>query len=284
MFFGQSASAGGTAAAAEMRSVRPQLLSGASRVTHPTNIDVKQTPLKGILGMRDAYRRDMNCQIVHDSYHARGFTRSYLLRVQGQVAGYGSIDARGTENTVKEFYLLPPYRATALSLFRALLAATRAHWIEAQTNDLSLAPLLADCAVNLASDTILFAEGRSTGLLPPPGIVLRPVVTEDRSHMFSHTTEPVGEWGLELDRQVVATGGLMFHYNPPYADIYMEVAAPYRRRGYASYLIQELKRLCRAQACIPAARCDAANLGSRLALERAGMVSCARIVRGRVAA
>lgn len=64
----------------------------------------------------------------------------------------------------------------------------------------------------------------------------------DRESIFPHTREPVGEWGLEVAGQVVATGGLMLHYNPPYGDIYMEVAAPYQRRGYGSFLVQELKR------------------------------------------
>jgi hypothetical protein len=33
---------------------------------------------------------------------------------------------------------------------------------------------------------------------------------------------------------------------------------------------------------IPAARCNKANIASRLTLERAGMFPCARIVRGRI--
>jgi GNAT superfamily N-acetyltransferase len=80
----------------------------------------------------------------------------------------------------------------------------------------------------------------------------------------------------------VATGGLFFHYNPPYGDIYMEVAAAHRRRGLGSYLVQELKRLCREMGCVPAARCNTANVASRLALQRAGMFPCARIVQGRL--
>jgi RimJ/RimL family protein N-acetyltransferase len=254
-------------------------------VADPINIEVAQVPLDAILSLREQYRRAMNCQIVHDSYHARGFTHSYLLRLEGQVVGYGSVagDPRGPKEIIKEFHVLPACRTAALPLFRALIAASRARWIEAQTNDTLLTLMLFDCAVDLVSDRILFADGCTTNHAPP-GVVLRPVTDQDRANIFPHTTEPVGEWGLQLGPEVVATGGLMFHYNPPYGDIYMEVAAPFRRRGYGSYLVQELKRLCYGMGRTPAARCNKDNLASRLTLQRAGMLPCAHIVRGRIAA
>lgn len=254
-------------------------------MTDALNIEVEHVPLDAILSLRDRYRRAMNCQIVHDSYHARGFTDSYLLRMQGQIVGYGSVagDARGPREIIKEFYMLPAYRAAALPLFRRLIAVSKARLIEAQTNDSLLTLLLFDCAVDLASERILFADAYTTNHAAP-GVVLRPVTDADRASIFPHTREPVGEWGLELGGEVVATGGLMFHYNPPYGDIYMEVAAPYQRKGYGSYLVQELKRLCYEKGCIPAARCHTDNLSSRLTLQRGGMLPCARIVRGRIAA
>ena len=38
-------------------------------------------------------------------------------------------------------------------------------------------------------------------------------------------------WLVESGGAVVAVGGLLFHYNVPYGDMFMEVAEPYRRRG-----------------------------------------------------
>jgi len=254
-------------------------------VIDESSVEVTQVPVDAILSLREEYRREMNCQIVHDSYHARGFTDSYLLRRQRQVVGYGSVagDPLGPREIIKEFYVLPSHRGSALLLFRSLIASSRARWIEAQTNDLLLTLLLFDCATELASDRILFANAYTTHLAPP-GVVLRPVTNADRAGIFAHTREPVGQWGLELGREIVATGGLLFHYNPPYGDIYMEVAAPYQRQGYGSHLVQELKRLCLEMERIPAARCDHGDLASRLTLQRAGMLPCARIVRGRIAA
>ncbi len=254
-------------------------------MAEPVPIQVTRVPLDAILGLRDAYRRAMNCQIVHDSYHARGLTDSYLLHMRGQVVGYGSVAGNpdGPREIIKEFHVHPAHQAAALPLLRALIAATAARYIETQTNDILLALLLFDCSVDLVSEIILFADTFTTQHAPP-GAVLRPLTDADRASIFSHSREPVGDWGLQVDRELVATGGLMFHYNPPYADIYLEVAAPYRRRGYGSYLVQELKRVCREKGCIPGARCHKDNHASRLTLQRAGMLPCARIVRGRIAA
>jgi GNAT superfamily N-acetyltransferase len=257
----------------------------AVRVTNSLNIDVAQAPLDAILHLRDEYRRSMNCQIVHDSYHARGFTDSYILKIQGEIVGYGSVagDPHPPREIIKEFYVVPTYRPVSLPLFKALIATSGARWIEAQTNDPFLMLPLFDCAVEIVSNRILFADAFTT-VHAPPNVVLRPVTDSDRADMFSHTREPVGDWVLDVGGEIVATGGLMFHYNPPYGDIYMEVAAEYRRRGCGSYLVQELKRLCYEKGCIPAARCDWDNVASRLTLQRAGMLPCAHIVRGRIAA
>ena len=136
-------------------------------------------------------------------------------------------------------------------------------------------------AEDLTSDTILFDDRLRTHLTLAPGALFRQIHESD-DIVFTHTVEPVGEWGIEVDGRIVATGGLLYHYNPPYGDIFMEVAEPFRRRGFASYLIQELKRICYERGNVPGARTGQDNIGSRASLQRAGMMACARIVRGRI--
>lgn len=246
--------------------------------------DISPVRLDAILALREEYRREMNCQIVHDSWHARGFTQSYLFRVADQVVGYGTLgNSQGAPRTiVKEFFVRPESRDDALPIFRRFLTVGGATTIEAQTNDDLLFQMLNQCAAAVSSDTILFSEGAVTRL-EPPGVILRPVTRRDRLRMFPHTLEPVGDWGLEADSRIVATGGLLFHYNPPYGDIYMEVAPPFRRRGCGSYLVQELKRICREGGHVPAARTGQDNVASQRTLQRAGMTPCGRIVTGRLA-
>ena len=103
--------------------------------------------------------------------------------------------------------------------------------------------MLLDCTQQVGSETILFEDVKTTRLACRDG-VLRRVGPDDADRIFAHEHEPVGEWMIEVEGQVVATGGALHHYNPPYADIYMEVAEAHRRRGYGSYLVQEIRRVC----------------------------------------
>lgn len=247
-------------------------------------LEAVRVPLEAVLDLRERYREEMNCQIVHDSWHTRGFTESYHLLIGDEVVGYGSVGGapREPKDTVKEFYLVPRYRAQALALFRRLVESSAAASIEAQTNDALLSLMLYDFAVDVACGPVLFSDGLETNHTIP-GATIRRVTDADRATVFAHALEPVGEWGVECDGELVATGGLKFHYNPPYGDLYMEVDRSKRRRGFGTFIVQELKRICREGGRVPAARCRAENVASRRALERAGMFPCARILRGRIA-
>ncbi len=246
-------------------------------------LTVREVRLEAILRLRDAYRAEMNCQIVHDSWHARGFTRSYLFCRGDIVAGYGSVGGapREPKTTVKELFLLPEHRGSTEDCFRRLVTISGAEKIQAQTNDHTLSRLLAKYGVEPIVETMLFADGAPTAL-QVPGTTLRRVTIVDRLRMFRHTSEPVGDWAIEDKGQIVATGGLLFHYNPPFGDIYMEVAAPFRHRGIGSYLVQQLRRICREGGHIPAARTGVDNLASQRTLERAGLVRCGSIVTARL--
>ena len=248
-------------------------------------IAVSAAPLEAILPMREEYRREMGCQVVHDSWHGRGFTTSWLLQLDGETVGYGAVGGapREARDVIKELWVRREARGDALPLFRELVRASGARRVEAQTNDVLLSLMLHDCAIDVTSETILFADAVTTTLAAPSrDAIVRELDDADRARVFAHAVEPVGEWGVDVGGEIVATGGLAFHYNPPYGDIYMEVAPSHRRRGVGSWLVQELKRLARASGHIPAARCHVANVASRRTLERAGMHPCARILQGRL--
>lgn len=89
---------------------------------------VAEAPVDEILSLRAEYRREMACQIVHDSWHERGFTRSFLLHADGEVVGYGSVGGalREPKETVKELYVVPHLRGSTLSLFRLLVEESSA--------------------------------------------------------------------------------------------------------------------------------------------------------------
>jgi GNAT superfamily N-acetyltransferase len=244
-------------------------------------IEVFRVEVDEITPLRELHRQAMNCQIMHDSFPRRGFSDAYLLRVEGRIAGYGLVANQHWPETVHEFYPLPDYRTAALPLFRQLLEVSQANQILAQTNDRLLLLMLYDCAANIVSDTILFEDGITTRLTCPAG-VFRKGTEADRERLVEQKLDPGSSWLIESEGVPVATGGVTFHYNPPYGDLYMGVAEAYRQRGFGSYMVQELKRVAYEIGKIPAARCNVANVASRQTLQKAGMLPCCRLLVGEV--
>ncbi len=241
---------------------------------------------EAVLPLRTRYRGEMNCQIVHDSIHRReGWNLSYLLEFGDITAGFGSIAIGGPwkdKPTVFEFYVLPEQRSRAFALFEAFLAASGARFFEVQTNDVLPTIMALTYGRDIGTEKIVFHDKLTTAHLPN-GAILRRVTSEEEIRMSLERRQGGGEWLLEIDGIVAATGGIMFHYNRPYGDIYMEVTEPFRRRGLGSYLVQELKRECYELGAIPCARCNTSNIASRRTLQRAGFVPFAHILIGSIA-
>ena len=244
-------------------------------------IEVSRVEVNEITPLRELFRQEMNCQIVHDSFLRRGFSDPYLIRMEGRVAGYGLVANQHDPDTVDEFYTMPAYRAAPLPMFRQLLEVSQAARIRAQTNDRLMLLMLYDCAANITSDVIVFEDAFTTHLSCPAGM-LRKVTAADKERLAEQKLDPGSDWLIESEGIPVATGGVTFHYNPPYGDIYMGVAEPYRQRGCGSFMVQELKRMAHEIGKIPAARCNVSNVASRKTLQKAGMLPCARLLVGDV--
>ena len=225
----------------------------APKTPNPMTLEIDPVDAAALDGWRDRYRQELNCQIVHDSWHRRGFTQMYEFRNATGVVGYGALSASGdTMDTVKELYLEPRYRGDSLTMLQALVDATGAQLIEAQTNDPFLCPLVFDVATGLESATVLFTDCVATSH-EVSGANVRPLTLGERDRVFAHTIEPVGDFGVEYDGEIVGTGGFFTHYNPPFGDVYMEVAPAFRRRGFGRLLIEEAKKACYAAGLVPAA-------------------------------
>jgi len=246
-------------------------------------LSAKAASVEDILSWRELYRLEMRCQIVHDSLHGRPeWTREYFLSADGAPAGYGSIAVGGPwkgKPTVFEFYVLRQHRCRVFDLFTALLAASGAVRIEVQSNDTLLTVMLHAFARNVKSDSILFHD-KLTTTHAPPGAIFRRATSADLADISPEQLDSHGV--VEVAGTVAATGGILFHYNRPYGDIYMNVLEPFRRRGLGSYLVQELKRVCYEGGSVPAARCNPKNIASRKTLQKAGFVPCGHILGGSV--
>jgi len=249
----------------------------------PKPIAVRRAELAEIALLRDGYRREMQSQIVHDSIHDRvGWTVEYVFANGDRPIGYGSVAVAGPwrdKPTVYELYLEPEFRPRAFELFDAFLAASKPHAFEVQTDDTLSTMMCLTHARDIGTERIVFRDGATTAH-GANGATLRCVTPDDEIQQAIAERQGGGEWVVEIDGTTVGRGGLLFHYNRPYADVYMGVEEPFRRRGIGSYLVQELKRLCYELGALPAARCDTTNEASRRTLQRAGMVPFAHILFG----
>lgn len=242
-------------------------------------IEVTRVELHEVLPLKDRYRQEAGCQVVRDSLLWRGLAEPWLVRVDGHPAAYGALGTSHVPGRVIEFHLLPRYRGETLRVASAFLVASGAEAIEAQTNLPGMVDLLYAFARDPREEYILFDDGNGGrggggGRIDLPGAVLRPRGRSDAG--------PDGEWVVEWNGRVVGAGGLQTHYNPPFADVHMEVVEELRGQGIGSWMVQELVNLCREQGRVPAARCEPGNQGSRRALERGGLRPCGRLLAGEV--
>lgn len=228
-------------------------------------VKVQKTTLATIKPFRTLFLQELNVQIRYNACHERGWSDSYRLSIGQQMVGYGSV--KGQEipdrDTVFEFYVIPAYRKYTVLLFVELLKISKASYLECQSNDSLLSSLVYEFSQNINADTILFEDQYVTDIIIP-NVRFRPRKDDD-PHIDGNAA-----YVLEREGHIVATGGIMLHYNIPFADLFMEVDKDCRETGLGSYLLQELKRECYQQGRVPAARCSISNKASKATLLKAG--------------
>jgi hypothetical protein len=85
-------------------------------------------------------------------------------------------------------------------------------------------------ARDIWSEKIVF-RGAITTALPANGVTVQQLTSGQETWNAIAQRQGGAEYQLVLDGATVATGGLMFHYNVPYADISMETVEPFRRHA-----------------------------------------------------
>lgn len=247
-------------------------------------IAVRESQLSEIQPLREKYRSEMNCQIIHDSIHIRtGWSREFAFHAsEGAVIGYGSVAVAGPwrdKPALYEFFIAPEHRLRMFDAFTSLLQVCGAKTIETQSNDLLLTVMLHVFACNPRAESILFEDGFQTSLAPD-GAGFRATVASDADALNRFELDDSAAWVATINNEVAGAGGVLYHYNRPYGDVYMKVAEPFRRLGLGAYLVQELKAVCRKGGSVPAARCNVNNPPSRKTLQKAGFVPCGVLIAG----
>src|SRR5262249_17692440 len=168
-------------------------------------MEVHRVELKEIERMRDIYRHEMNCQVTHDSIHARpGWSHEYLITEGGGKVGYGSVAVAGpwqAKPTVYEFFMLPQYRRRVFDAFAALLASSGAAVVESQSNAVLLTAMLHTFASAVESESILFHD-KVTTAFSLPDAVFRRATPEDAGQVAQQQLDSEARW-------LVAVGGVV---------------------------------------------------------------------------
>ena len=165
-----------------------------------------------------------------------------------------------TLHALYEFYVKEEYRQRIFDLFAALLATCSATIIETQTNDPSLCTMLHTFGQNVRAEAVLFEDRFKTQLVPE-GSGFRSTGAGDVELLTRLDLDDTAGWVVTLEGEIAGAGGVLYHYNRPYGDIYMKIAEAFRGRGLGAYLVQELKGVCRTGGSVPAARCNFAKPG-----------------------
>jgi RimJ/RimL family protein N-acetyltransferase len=116
--------------------------------------------------------------------------------------------------------------------------------------------------------------------LSPAGVSFRATRSDDDLELAERGLDREAPWAAIVDENIAGVGCLLFHYNRPHHDIWMQVAEQYRYRGIGSFIVQKLNRVCYGSGSVPAARCNIANLASRKSLQKAGFVPCGNLLKG----
>ncbi|HEX5153746.1 MAG TPA: GNAT family N-acetyltransferase [Parafilimonas sp.] len=230
-----------------------------------------------VQSLRDLFLHENNFQFVHNKCHLYGWADVYAFVIDNITVGYGAVwgnTKREIKDSVFEFYIIKPYRKFINHLFAKLIEASGAAFINCQTNGILLSDLLYEYTENINAEAILFEDSFQTNLSMPHVSFEKNTAENNNPNDCAYI--------LKLHDEIVATGGLMLNYNLPYADVYYEVKESHRRKGFGSFIVQELKKAAYIMHRVPAARCNIKNGISKAALLKAGFTICGHIVSGTI--
>lgn len=245
-------------------------------------IRIEKCEYKEILLLRGLYLQENNFQIRYDACHVRNWADEYLILLEGNPIGYAStkglIELKDRD-TLFELYILPAFRNYSRRIIQLIAETAQLTHMESQSNDLLTSSMLYECCKNIKSEVVLFQDHTQTNW-EKPAVEFRK--REKDECIPGKADEDMGAYVLLKDKAIIATGGFLLHYNKPFADLYMEVASDFRGKGYAKYILQEIKKECFKAGRIPSARCNISNPASKGALLGAGMKIAGYMLQGKI--
>ena len=240
-------------------------------------IVITKVSLADLGDMRKTFLAIVDNQFTYDKCHLYGWADTYLFKINGTIAGYGSVwgkDKREDRDSIFEFYLELPFRNEAHDFFRKFIEISKVEWIECQSNDPFLSEMFFEFTNGIYAEAILFEDDFDSSI-SIDGAQLEAVETPESSRINK-------EYVIKHNNETVAKGGLLLNYNFPYADIYYSVEEEHRRKGFGSFFVQELKKEAYRIGRVPAARTNINNIISKRTMIKAGLKPCGWRLGGKI--
>ena len=154
---------------------------------------------------------------------------TYALGLEDTLVGFGTVAIGGPwtgKPTILEFYVLPDHRGRAFDLFEAFVEASGARLMEIQSSDALLAMMLHTYAHRDHERSDRLPRRRSRRRSPANGAVLQPLTSDEEVRASIAERQGGPEFLLQVDGKPAGKGGILFHYNRPYGDVYMDIEEP----------------------------------------------------------
>jgi RimJ/RimL family protein N-acetyltransferase len=239
---------------------------------------ITKVALKELGDLRTKFLAEIDNQFTYDKYHLYGWADTWLITIDGTIAGYGAVcgkDKLEDRDSIMEFYLGPGFRKDAHEIFATLIEVTTVAYIECQSNDPFLSGMFFEFAADIHADAILFEEDFTSTIFVEGAELVSNGPSDNR---FDHP------YVLKYKNEIVGKGGLLLNYNFPYADIYYGIEESHRRKGFGGFFVQELKKVAYNMGRVPAARTNITNTISKRTMMKAGLKPCGWRLRGRIKA
>lgn len=247
-------------------------------------IQIHKTSKAGIESYRMAYLNSLPAFqdifiefIINES-------ETYLLLTDGEIMGYAIVSP---DHVLVECYIADKYLQVQYNPFSHIITQLGIKGIYCKTFDF----LLLNCCVaqNLPYKTIgyLYRDYIDSGNQGTINLNSRYATKSDIPFLISQNDEVFEPKDLieahvsnksivifEKGTDIVGCGFLtQVHPAFDYYDIGVWVHPAYRRKGYATEIVQHLKRTCIDNNCKPIVGCDAQNIASQNMLDKLGFIS-----------
>jgi len=221
-------------------------------------------------------------------------SEAYSMHINHNTAGYYLLE---NNKDITEFFLLPEHIPNTSEIFEMVLEDHTIKTIFCKSFDTLLLSLCLDKRFEHSIDGYLFRHTIAVSDTAEfPAIKVRPGRMEDIETILAVND---GFFvSLEEITTIIRNNNLFyFHNNETFNgcgifqkvipgreayDIGMFVSPVYRRKGIGTHIIRYLKEYCLSNGWRPICGCDFRNIASRKTLEKAGYITCDRLIRFKV--